>query len=254
MDLSNLVSQLVLVGCLGSTVAGLALVRKAANRRIRLLSLSVVLLTFCEVSSTATKFMDLNSENLARSIQILQLTASALTLSFVHLLNRENRARVNADIRLRVLESHGPSPDKIDQRLAPRFKLEEPATLEVLSLYPGIELAVRAANISRGGIQVICEEDVPCKEQVSVVLCGVRLSGKVVACQPATAGFRVGISLDTRLDDDVLDEIVLAHHRCREEPLAVEAMTQSAAANNSGLDCEYLIRGGLVGSTEGLKG
>src|ERR1700676_2575977 len=103
MDLSPLVTRAVLAGSMAATIAGIALARKAANRRIRLLSLSVVLLTFCELSSTRVRYADWKSADLAWSIEILQLTASPLALSFVHLLNRENRDRSNADIRLRVL-------------------------------------------------------------------------------------------------------------------------------------------------------
>jgi len=117
MDLSSVTTHAVLFGSLVAGIASVTLAKRAANRRIRLLSLSVVLLTFCEASSSLSKLFNWESVDLARSIEILQLTATALTLSFVHLLTKENRERSNADIRLRVLESDLPSdcPEAEDQ-------------------------------------------------------------------------------------------------------------------------------------------
>lgn len=110
MDFHSWILNAVMIGALTACAGGAILARRAVNRRIRMLSLSIVLLVACEVSSTLVKSNDANSTVVAQTIEILQLMCSGLALSFVHLLNRENRDRRNTEMRLRLLESDRPGP------------------------------------------------------------------------------------------------------------------------------------------------
>ena len=105
MDMTSFVSRAVLCGVIATTLAGFGLSKTGANRRIRLLAVSVVLLTICQGSALGIAWLDLHVNDLSRSIQILQLTASVLALAVVHLLNRESTDRTNSYLRLRILET-----------------------------------------------------------------------------------------------------------------------------------------------------
>lgn len=87
-------------------IAALSLIRRASNRRIRFLAVSIGLLPLCEAVSILRANGWLPGTPVQHSIEMVQLAASAFALAAVHFLNRENRDRRNADMRLRLAESH----------------------------------------------------------------------------------------------------------------------------------------------------
>ena len=87
-------------------IAALSLIRRASNRRIRFLAISIGLLPLCEAVSILRANGWLPGAPVLHSIEMVQLAASAFALAAVHFLNRENRDRRNADMRLRLAESH----------------------------------------------------------------------------------------------------------------------------------------------------
>ncbi len=87
-------------------VSALLLIRRASNRRIRFLAVSIGLLPLCEAISILRANGWLPGTPVQHSIEMVQLAASAFALAAVHFLNRENRDRRNADMRLRLAESH----------------------------------------------------------------------------------------------------------------------------------------------------
>lgn len=87
-------------------ISALLLIRRASNRRIRFLAVSIGLLPLCEAISILRANGWLPGTPVQHSIEMVQLAASAFALAAVHFLNRENRDRRNADMRLRLAESH----------------------------------------------------------------------------------------------------------------------------------------------------
>ncbi len=92
-----------------TVISSLVVARRSSNWRIRLLALTVGLLPLCQmVVLLGRKGIWLTSE-VAEIAEILELLVSALCLTAVHLLNRENTDRRTTESRLRVAEA-APSP------------------------------------------------------------------------------------------------------------------------------------------------
>ncbi|MBE0659476.1 MAG: PilZ domain-containing protein, partial [Bryobacteraceae bacterium] len=88
-----------LIASLGTTI----LVFRAASRRIQLLALSVGLLALCQTVLLADRVVQNAGEGHA-SEGTLRLSAGALSLAVVLLLNRENKDRRKVDTRIRCYE------------------------------------------------------------------------------------------------------------------------------------------------------
>jgi hypothetical protein len=88
-----------------TALSALVLIRRASNRRIRFLGVSIGLLPLCEVVSILRAQDLLPGDPAPHSLEMVQLAASAFALTTVHFLNRENRDRRNADMQLRLAES-----------------------------------------------------------------------------------------------------------------------------------------------------
>jgi hypothetical protein len=79
--------------------------KRSSNWRIRLLALTVGLLPFCQGVILLANNNIWLSHQYARTGESLELLVSALCLTAVHLLNKENRDRKGTDVRLRVAEA-----------------------------------------------------------------------------------------------------------------------------------------------------
>ncbi len=221
MNISLLSEKAVLLGSAVAIGAALALARKAVNRRIRLLSLSVVLMVFCEISSSASKLLYWNSAEMARSIAVPQLTASAMALSFVHLLNRENQNRSNADIRLRIFESET-NPIGPGKPETTRFKLEAPAMLYTHGLTGSWRgTPITTVDLSDTCLELISPQRYSERAAVRVECYDVQLTGKIRYSLPVVGGFLLGVSLDNKIDPDRLKAMLELHRRHMDELLAV---------------------------------
>ncbi|MBX9599752.1 MAG: hypothetical protein K2X35_02065 [Bryobacteraceae bacterium] len=86
-------------------VCALLLIRRASNRRIRFLAFSIGLLPFCQAVTMLRTAGWIPGGPVQHSLEMLELAASAFALAAVHFLNRENRDRFNADVRLSLAES-----------------------------------------------------------------------------------------------------------------------------------------------------
>ena len=86
-------------------ICALVVAKRSTNWRIRLLALTVGMLPLCQ----AVVLMAANhiwlSDQVGDIAQSLELLVSALCLTAVHLLNKENRDRKDTDARLRVAEA-----------------------------------------------------------------------------------------------------------------------------------------------------
>jgi hypothetical protein len=82
--------------------------RRSSNGRIRLLALTVGLLPLCQATVLLGKSHIWIRPEIGQIAEELELLVSALCLTAVHLLNKENRDRKNTDSRLRVVEADLP--------------------------------------------------------------------------------------------------------------------------------------------------
>ena len=96
---SALVAYLLTIAC------SMLLATRAANWRIRLLGYTVGLLPLCQAVVLLGRNKFWISAAVGDIAEMLELLASALCLTAVHLLNVENRDRKSTDTRLRVTEA-----------------------------------------------------------------------------------------------------------------------------------------------------
>ena len=86
-------------------VCSLLVSQRSANSRIRLLALTVGLLPLCQAVVLLGRHQIWLGTEVAEIAEALELLVSALCLTAIHLLNKENDDRRNTDLRLRVAEA-----------------------------------------------------------------------------------------------------------------------------------------------------
>jgi hypothetical protein len=86
-------------------VCAMVVAKRSSNWRIRLLALAMGLLTMCQITVTLGNHRIWLSSEVGDAAESLELLVSAICLTVLHLLNRENRDRRNTDERLRVAEA-----------------------------------------------------------------------------------------------------------------------------------------------------
>jgi hypothetical protein len=97
-----------LVAYLLSVFCSLVVAKRSSNWRIRLLALTVGLLPLCQAVILLGRHRIWLGVEAAETAESLELLVSALSLTAIHLLNKENRDRRNTDVRLRVAEATSP--------------------------------------------------------------------------------------------------------------------------------------------------
>jgi hypothetical protein len=88
-----------------SVVCSLVVAKRSSNRRIRLLALTVGLLPLCQAVIILGHNQIWLGTEVAEMAESLELLVGALSLTAIHLLNKENGDRRETDLRLRVAES-----------------------------------------------------------------------------------------------------------------------------------------------------
>jgi len=86
-------------------VCALVVAKRSSNWRIRLLAFTVGLLPLCQAVVLLANNQIWLGHQAARTAESLELLVSALCLTAIHLLNKENRDRKGTDVRLRVAEA-----------------------------------------------------------------------------------------------------------------------------------------------------
>ena len=86
-------------------VCALVVAKRSSNWRIRLLAFTVVLLPLCQAVVLLANNQIWLGHQAASTAESLELLVSALCLTAIHLLNKENRDRKGTDVRLRVAEA-----------------------------------------------------------------------------------------------------------------------------------------------------
>ena len=94
-----------LLAYLLSVICSLVVAKRSSNRRIRLLAFTVGLLPLCQAVVLLGRHHIWLSTEVAETAESLELLVGALSLTAIHLLNKENGDRRNADARLRVAEA-----------------------------------------------------------------------------------------------------------------------------------------------------
>src|ERR1700757_4605777 len=88
-----------------SIVCSLVVAKRSSNRRIRLLAFTVGLLPLCQAIVLLGRHHIWLSTEVAEMAESLELLVGALSLTAIHLLNKENGDRRNTDVMLRVAEA-----------------------------------------------------------------------------------------------------------------------------------------------------
>ena len=167
--------------------------------------------------------MNWNSAEINRSIAVLQLTASALALSLVHLLNRENQNRSGADIRLRIFESESETGGRSKPQ-SPRFKLEAPGLLYNLGFRGSLKgLPITTVEMSNTCLHLISPQKYSENMGVRVECYDVQFTGKVDSSLPVVGGFLVRVSLDDKVAPETLNSMLGFHRRHMAELLAMDS-------------------------------
>lgn len=209
----------------GATIFAAAnLILRAGSQRIRLLAFSVSLLTLCQIGAVASRLVGADSPNLLRSLDLLELTAGALSLSVVHLLNRENRERVDIEARLRVLEplnasnallrmaEHtGESRKWADQRKSVRYRMHAESHLR-LAGDKDVLIPCELRDISQSGVGLMVTQPLDLHALVEVSLLGRYIEARVARCQPAGLEFSLGLTFASNLSRDMVFDIVRRSH------------------------------------------
>jgi hypothetical protein len=94
-----------LLAYLLSVFCALVLARRSSNWRIRLLALTIGLLPLCQAVILLGRHQIWLGTEVAEIAESLELLVGALSLTAIHLLNKENGDRRNTDVRLRVAEN-----------------------------------------------------------------------------------------------------------------------------------------------------
>jgi len=93
-----------LLAYLLSIFCSLALAKRSSNWRIRLLALTIGLLPLCQAVILLGRHNIWLTTEVAEVAESLELLVGALSLTAIHLLNKENGDRRNTDVLLRVAE------------------------------------------------------------------------------------------------------------------------------------------------------
>jgi hypothetical protein len=88
-----------------SVICSMLVAKRSSNRRIRLLALTVGLLPLCQAVVLLGRHQIWLSTEVAEMAESMELLVGALSLTAIHLLNKENADRRNTDARLRVAEA-----------------------------------------------------------------------------------------------------------------------------------------------------
>jgi len=228
LDQTIFVQRAIFIGFLAAILAGLRVIKIGANRRIRQLATSVVLLALCQGSAVAVTALDWQTKDLGRSIEILQLMACALALAFTHQLNRESRDRTTTDMRLRILDpidvAHAWSEERQnpiraersklvavgrpERRKTPRFPIGEHGTIQLLDIAEQPKIRVTGLDLSERGLAVECPISLRISSCVRVDFRGHLMIGEVVHCRPSANGSVIGIVLQDWLSRECLEALL----------------------------------------------
>jgi hypothetical protein len=88
-----------------TTLCTIILMKRSSNWRIKYLAFSIGLLPLCQSVILLGQYHMWITPVIGKAAEFLELPASALCLTAVFLLNKENENRRNTDSRLRVAES-----------------------------------------------------------------------------------------------------------------------------------------------------
>jgi len=190
-----------LVACVLTIAGSILLGMRASNWRIRLLSCSFGWLPLCQ----AVVLLDRNMSDIAA---ILELLASALCLTAVHLLNVENRERKSADTRLHAFETAQESqwqetvptcvPDSFtavgsERRREMRLPTDCAVVITVLGTDPPWTIRGTVVDLSGRGLGLKASAPIALRSAVKVEFEDLLLLAEVCRCQAVGEEFSLGL-------------------------------------------------------------
>jgi hypothetical protein len=96
------------IAYIATVLCSLLVAQRSSNGRLRLLAFTVGLLPLCQLVVLLGKHQIWLVQSVAEAAESLELLVSALCLTTVHLLSRENADRKCTDLRLRLAEVESP--------------------------------------------------------------------------------------------------------------------------------------------------
>jgi PilZ domain len=195
------------------TIAGsMLLAVRASNWRIRLLGFTVGLLPLCQAVVLLGRnkvWIDTAVSDIA---EMLELLASALCLTAVHLLNVENRDRKSTDTRLRVFEGSAAAQQRrsveeaaserwashssaTERRRELRLSMNCPVTITVLGIQPPWTIPGTVVNLSGRGLGLNASSPIALQSPVKVESDDLLLLGEVCRCQAVGEEFSLGLQV-----------------------------------------------------------
>lgn len=194
-------------------VGAMFLAMRASNWRIRLLGYTVGLLPLCRAVVLLGRNKVWIGAGFSDIAEMLELLASALCLTAVHLLNVENRDRKGADTRLRVFEGadaqeprrEEPVPLKgisgscawhlAERRRELRLPADCPAVITVLGIDPPWTIRGTVADLSGRGLGLKASSPIALHSPVKVESDDLLLLGEVCRCQAVGDDFSLGLQV-----------------------------------------------------------
>ncbi len=82
-------------------------------------------------------------------------------------------------------------------RREPRFNLDDPVLITVLSLTGQPRIDGRVADMSRSGLAVVADSPLPAGSPVRVEMTSAIVVGEVLNCRKVIDGFRAGLHIET---------------------------------------------------------
>lgn len=190
--------------------------KRSSNWRIRLLAYTIGLLPLCQAVSLLGRNKVWITSEVGQVVEMLELLVSALSLTSIHLLNRENGDCKKTDVRLRVTETNAgtPAPRQeqppvqegwevrrtVERRREPRFIADMPVTVTVLGTAVPQVIPARVQDMSGHGLCLGISSSVPNGAAVKVEGDGMLLLGEVCRCEPVGSEYRLGLQISEWLD------------------------------------------------------
>lgn len=98
-----------------TTASAIVLMKRSSNWRIRFLAFTVGLVPLCQSIILMADHKIWITPDAKHTAEVLELLVSALSLTAVYLLNKENRDRMTTDVRLRVAEGAPTAEHKLSK-------------------------------------------------------------------------------------------------------------------------------------------
>jgi hypothetical protein len=206
-----LFAYLAAAGC------SIILLRSTSNWRIRFLALVAGLLPLCNAAILLSNHGVIVAKLVGLISEPMQLTISALCLSAVYLLAKENRDRKEVDVQLRLAEAQPttnasfrearPTLEEgcdqrrtVERRREPRLPSDLLVTVAVLGTGVSYGMLGRVKDMSGSGLRLAVQKPIPNGSALKVEGDGLLLLAEVCRCELGAGEYNLGLQISECLD------------------------------------------------------